>query len=40
MGALIFFVGFLVMLGVVGFVVEIPSVKEKLDKLYDKMIRE
>lgn len=38
MGTVILFVGFLVMLGVAGFVVEIPSVKEKLDKLYDKMI--
>lgn len=40
MGAIIFFVGFLVILGVAGFVAEIPSVKEKLNKLYDKMIGE
>ena len=38
MGAVIFFVGFLVVLGVCGVVVEIPVVKNKLDNWYDKHI--
>lgn len=38
MGAVIFFVVFLAILGVGGFVVEIPAVKNKLDSWYDKHI--